>query len=346
MHDLGKERAVAEEYVRGLFQYLLDRKSTTTEEVEYWTLEILGGRSHAEVLRLFASSEENQAKKQAQQSHATLYPNGHFYSPVVNVEEVKLDAARIFANHRPMAIDFNVDQQVKQLEALSRYFGEMPFADEAQPSIRYYFNNTSYGFGDACIYWGMLGHVRPSRIIEVGSGFTSALALDAIDHFKLPTRCTFIDPNPELLLRVAAPIAPVHQVLAQRVQTIDPELVATLGANDLLFIDSSHVVKTGSDVHFELNELLPRLKPGVIVHFHDTFYPFEYPKPWVIEENFSWNELYVLQAFLMYNPAFRILYFNDFIGHNHADRIRNLLPRETYSRVTLNPGGGLWLQRV
>ncbi len=346
MSEVGKDRRLAEEYVRGLFEYFLERRSTTAEEVDYWTNEIVAGRSEADVLRLFALSKENTARKKARQVDATRYPIGHFYSPVVNVEEVQSQDARIFGRHPPKCIDLDAAGQIALLETLSRHFAAMPFSDRARPPLRYYYDNTSYGFGDACIYWSMIGHLRPTRIIEVGSGFTSALALDAIEHFGLSTRCTFIDPNPELLLKVAAPIQARHSVVAELVQNTDPALVEQLGPDDLLFIDSSHVVKTGSDVHFEVLELLPRLKPGVMVHFHDTFYPFEYPRPWVIEDNYSWNELYFLQSFLMYNAAFKVVYFNDFVGREHADRIRALLPRETASRILLNPGGGLWLQRV
>ena len=346
MDELRKDRRLAEEYVRALFQHLLERKATTDEEVNYWTQEIVSGRSEAEVLRLFAVSEEHKLLKRRQQGNATQYPNGHFYSPVVNLEEVQAQEARIFGRHAPLGIDIEPGQQLALLETLSRFFGEMPFSDKARPPFRYRYDNTSYGFGDACIYWGMLGHLRPNRIVEVGSGFTSALALDAIEHFGLGTRCTFIDPNPQLLQQVAAPIDPRHTVVADLVQNIDPAMVEELGVNDLLFIDSSHVVKTGSDVHFELMDLLPRLKPGVVVHFHDTFYPFEYPRPWVLGDNYSWNELYVLHAFLMYNNAFKVIYFNDFVGREHADAVRAMLPREVASRVLLNPGGGLWLRRM
>ena len=110
-------------------------------------------------------------------------------------------------------------------------------------------------------------------------------------------------------------------------------------------IDSSHIVKTGSDVHFELTELLPRLRRGVVVHFHDVFYPFEYPEKWVLEDNNSWNEIYYLQTFLMHNDAFEIIYFNDYFSKVHGDTILASLPPDVSALVRLNPGGGLWLRR-
>jgi hypothetical protein len=278
--------------------------------------------------------------------YPTEYPNGHFYSPVVNVEEAHAQQERIFGPRELLSVDLGADRQIELLQSLSHHFGTMPFGDQPRAPLRYYFDNTSYSFGDACIYWAMIAQFRPKRIIEVGCGFTSALALDAIDHFGLSTRCTFIDPYPDLLLKVAAPIGDRHEVIADLVQNVDPALVEQLEPNDFLFIDSSHVVKSGSDVHFELTEMLPRLRPGVIVHFHDTFDKFEYPRAWVIGQNYSWNELYFLHAFLMYNSAFRILYFNDFVGKQHEDRLRQALPKATADRIVINPGGGLWLQRT
>ena len=122
-------------------------------------------------------------------------------------------------------------------------------------------------------------------------------------------------------------------------------LIDELQAGDLLFIDSSHIVKTGSDVHFELTEILPRLAPGVVVHFHDMFYPFEYPQRWVSQENHSWNETYFLHAFLMFNPAFRIEFWNHYVATQMRDEVLRLSPGPG-KRFLINPGGGLWLRRV
>lgn len=338
------DRSAAEDYVRDLFRYVLDREAASDAEVDNWVNELLTGRSAPDVFNRFAHCEENNLRWANRLDEKPRHPNGHFYSPVVNISEVTGDKERIFGPKTPAGVDLNEQSQVKTFSILSQYFAEMPFSDGPDGRHRYHYNNTSYAFGDACIYWGMLGHLRPNRIIEIGSGFTSALALDAIDHFELQTRCTFIDPNPQLLLTTAAPIGPQHEVIAERVQTVDPTIIEQLEANDLLFIDSSHVVKTGSDVHFELTEMLSRLRPGAMVHFHDIFYPFEYPHKWVVEENYSWNELYYLHAFLMYNSSFEIIYFNDYFKKTHSEIIQ-LLPQTISSRILLNAGGGLWLRR-
>ena len=113
-----------------------------------------------------------------------------------------------------------------------------------------------------------------------------------------------------------------------------------LEAHDILFIDSTHVLKTGSDVSIELFDILPRLKPGVVVHIHDMFWPFEYPQAWAVQENRSWNELQAVRAFLYENGAWDILWFTDYMMH--VDRA---LIETTCPRILRNSGGALWLRR-
>jgi hypothetical protein len=337
--------ASAVTYIRALFRFVLNRPSPNKDELEHWTEFLLERQDPTDVLERFGLSDEAQCKFKSTESVATPFSPGHFYSPIVNVEEVETDSVRLFGRHRPMSVDMNVSIQKDFFKSLVKSSASLPFSDEKTEGLRYYYNNTSYAFGDAFGYWGMLAHFRPSRIIEIGSGFTSALALDAIDVLGLDTSCTFVDPYPDLLLKVAAPIAERHHLIADRVQSVDPALVESLGSGDILFIDSSHVVKTASDVHFELTELLPRLASGVVVHFHDVFDSFEYPKPWVVEAKQSWNEIYFLQAFLMNSQEFEIIYFNDFFAKEFADDF-GCLPAAVSHRIRLNPGGGLWLRKT
>lgn len=155
---------------------------------------------------------------------------------------------------------------------------------------------------------------RPARIIEVDSGFSSLLLADVYAR-----RCggaidiVCVDPEPRTEIVGTTGITRVINGEAQQ-QPIDFYL--RLRADDILFVDSSHVCKTGSDVTFMLLEVLPRLGPGAIVHFHDILFSFEYPKAWVMDENRSWNEQYVVQAFLAMNPAYEILFGAAFTGAN------------------------------
>ncbi|WP_428395320.1 class I SAM-dependent methyltransferase [Lichenicoccus sp.] len=331
-------------YVQALFRFVLNRPSPEQHELEHWSNFLLERQDPVEVLERFGLSVEAQSHRKSIAAATEGFPPGHFYSPIVNFEEVETDSGRLFTRHAPLGVDMNVLVQKYIFDKLVYHSADLPFSDEKTEGLRYYYNNTSYAFGDAFGYWGMLAHLRPARIIEIGSGFTSALALDGIELLGLDTTCTFIDPYPDLLLRVTSPLAPRHRVIADRVQSISPKLVEALEAGDILFIDSSHVVKTGSDVHFELTELLPRLAPGVVVHFHDVFDSFEYPKTWVVEAKQSWNEIYFLQAFLMGDSGFEIIYFNDFFAKEFAAHI-DALPIAMSRRIHLNPGGGLWLRR-
>jgi hypothetical protein len=332
-------------YIHDLFTFVLDRSTVNEQELNHWVEYLVKSQNPADVLRRFGRSEENTSRLEAKAEARSGYPAGHFYSPVVDVDQFRRHETRIYGPRALIGIDLNVPVQKMVFDRLKRHIELMPFSEASDGHHRYYYSNTSYGFGDAAIYWAMLSDLRPRRIIEVGSGFTSALALDAIDVLGLQTTCTFIDPHPQLLLEVSQPFASCHRILTQEVQTIDPGVVDDLGPNDILFIDSSHVVKTGSDVHFELTELLPRLHSGVIVHFHDMFYPFEYPKRWVDDLRKSWNELYFIQSFLMWNREFSVQFFNDFFVRNHASDLASL-PGATRNRLQLNPGGGLWLRRT
>jgi hypothetical protein len=167
--------------------------------------------------------------------------------------------------------------------------------------------------------------------------------MDTIEGFlEGKVQTTFIEPYPALLLRMLGPTGLERStVIARRVQDVDPSLFDVLDSGDILFVDSTHIVKTGSDVVFELFRILPRLKRGVLIHFHDIFDGFEYPRDWIVRENRSWNELYVLRAFLMYNQAFEVLFFNDFFAKTCESEIR-----QTFPLFQKNGGGSLWLRKT
>jgi hypothetical protein len=125
------------------------------------------------------------------------------------------------------------------------------------------------------------------------------------------------------------------------VQDVDVAIFEQLDHGDVLFIDSTHVLKTGSDVCHELFSVLPALKAGVLIQFHDVFWPFEYPEDWVLRDNRSWNEIYALRAFLSYNTNFEILFFNDYFCTWHRDQVQH-----DYPAMLKNTGGSLWLRKV
>jgi len=206
---------------------------------------------------------------------------------------------------------------------------------------RYDSNNRMFGLADSSIYFSMLMHYRPARIVEVGSGFSSALALDVRDSVLPGLQLTFIEPYPDRLLGLLTPADRARSELIRRpVQDVDIQCFESLEAGDILFIDSSHVSKAGSDINWLFFHILPRLKAGVHIHIHDIFYPFEYSSNW-LEQRRSWNECYVVRAFLTCNDTFRITMFASWLWAEHSEVAREFLPVS----VDEQPGS-LWLTKA
>ena len=277
-------------------------------------------------------------------SHDPLWvPPGHFYSPIPSIAEILSREQEIFG--APIdaiaGIDLREEAQCTLLKELQSYYAELPFQDKQAPALRYYYDNPMYSYGDAICLYGMLRRSHPRRIIEVGSGFSSAAILDTAERFleEIPA-CTFIDPYPERLLSLLRPGDTERIVLYQQsVQDIPPSVFASLEAGDVLFIDSTHIAKTGSDVLYLFFHILPILRNGVLIHIHDIFAGFEYPQTWV-EEGRSWNEAYMLRAFLQYNEHFRILLWNNFLYRKYRDLCLACMPL-----CAKNPGGSIWLEK-
>lgn len=271
-----------------------------------------------------------------------LFPHGHFYSPIVSKKELQEFEDQIWENDSKNmipGIDLNTEFQISLLKKFEEYYSEMPFEDDETNKHRYYFKNDSYSYSDAILLYSMIRHFKPNNIIEIGSGFSSAVMLDTRDLFNLKIDIQFVEPYPNLLNNL---LKGYHKdnckVWDTKVQNVPLDEFRKLEENDILFIDSSHVSKTGSDVNFEIFNILPNLNSGVIIHFHDIFYPFEYPKQWVYEGR-NWNEDYLLRAFLSYNSAFEILHFSQYIHIHHKSSIERM--PLTYK----NSGGSLWIRK-
>jgi predicted O-methyltransferase YrrM len=267
-------------------------------------------------------------------------PIGHFYSPVPSQENIERAIARsTSANYG--GINLETDQQLALLERLACFYDEIPFPAEKNDQFRYAFHNPSYSWSDAIILYCMIRELKPLRIIEIGSGHTSALILDANElHFDGKIDCTFIEPYPELLLSLLRANEKERiRLIPQNLQDVEPTIFAALEANDILFVDSSHVVKAGSDCQLLFAEILPRLRPGVLVHLHDVFNGFEYPANW-LREGRGWNEQYVLHAFLQFNSAFRIKLFTPHMIATNAAWFHEHMPN-----CFRNTGGHIWIER-
>jgi hypothetical protein len=268
---------------------------------------------------------------------------GEFGSPIPDLHEVRAHDAAIFAvNDDVPAVDLNVAGQLALVDRFAALYADQPFDRVRRPGLRYYPENDFFGAGAAFTLHCMLRLHRPKRLIEVGSGFSSAVILDTNDRFlDGELACTFIDPHPERLTSLLRPSDRDRTtVLAKPIQEVELALFDELADGDVLFVDSSHVAKVGSDVNRLVFEVFPRLRPGVLVHLHDIYYPFEYPRAWIYEGR-AWNENYLLRAFLMYNPEFAIVLFNSYLERFHRPTIAATMPLWAD-----NVGTSLWLRRA
>ncbi|MDQ2957766.1 MAG: class I SAM-dependent methyltransferase [Actinomycetota bacterium] len=275
----------------------------------------------------------------------TWSPPGHFYSPIPNLAELERQADTLWPAESPTAlpgIAFDTEAHLAFFDGLAELARPVEVPEHQTEPWRYHSENVSFGIGDALMLHAMLRQIQPARLIEIGSGFSSAMTLDTVEHFlDGKTELTFIEPYPELLESLLRPADRDRvTIIAKPLQTVPLELFATLTDSDVLFIDSTHVLRTGSDVVWLYNELLPTINAGVYVHIHDIFRSFEYPKEWVMEGR-AWGEAYLVRAFLTLNDDFEILLFNNWLGHFHQDRIAEILPQ-----MLANTGGSLWLRRV
>lgn len=270
-------------------------------------------------------------------------PAGHFYSPLPDINEVERKKDILFDRSRQVLGGINIDddKQMQLLENLSQYYKQIPFSEETKEELRYYYGNGAYDQGDAIILHSMIRYWQPKKIMEIGSGFSSAAILDTNElFFDNQIECTFIEPYPEVLNSVLKDRDKgSNKIITKSVQDVELSLFHQLDENDICFIDSTHVAKIGSDVNHLIFNVLPLLNDGVIIHFHDIFYPFEYPKEWIYSGR-AWNENYILRAFLEYNDKFEILLFNDYIGRFFKDEFIQKIPD-----FFVNPGGSLWLRK-
>lgn len=292
-----------------------------------------------ELGRMRASSAEDAASLPA----GEFVPPGHFYSAIPDPADARARYEQLRGSDPTLVpgVDLNLDNQWELLAALEPMLASMPFGDQPKDGLRYGFVNDAYSYGDATILHLMLRWLRPQRFIEVGSGHSSACVLDTVDGF-LEGACqvTFVEPYDTLVRSLLSPgDLQRHVLLSQPVQEVPLDTFAALEDGDLLFVDSTHVSKVGSDVNYLLFEVFPALKPGVIIHIHDVFPGFEYPWSWV-EEGRAWTEDYLLRAFLQFNSEFEVLLWPVLLSQVDPARVFDRFPT-----VARNPGGALYLRR-
>lgn len=287
--------------------------------------------------------ERDQAREELRK-YGGFVPPGHFYSPIPSLDEVALREDVIF-NRIPRkvpGIDLNTEEQMDMFASFKEYYDELPFKADKTDSLRYFFENPTYSYSDAILLYCMMRHAQPKRIIEIGSGYSSCVILDTNEiFFNNNISCTFIEPYPQLLESLIKENDKERvEIISTKLQDVDLSKFSSLSSRDILFVDSTHVSKVDSDVNYIFFEILPSLSSGVYIHFHDIFYPFEYPKEWIYAGR-AWNENYILRAFLQYNSAFKIIFYNTFLEHYYEQKFISEMPL-----CLKNKGGSIWLKKI
>ena len=276
------------------------------------------------------------------------HPDGHFYSPVVDTEDLRRRESLVWP-HNPsvLGIDFNDASHLRVLEEFfPKYIADFDY-EERGPAAEdelewFYVRNSQFSWLDARTLFVLMRQWQPRKIVEVGSGYSSLLIAD-VNRRYLNGECEVIciEPYPRPFLKRG--IRGLNRVIRNKVQDVPLTQFTELNAGDILFIDSSHVAKTGSDVNHLYFEVLPRLKAGVKVHIHDIFLPHDYPKEWVLDENRSWNEQYLVRALLMYSSALKPVFGCSYAFHRfpaHVKRALNIPSGHAFA------GGSLWIERT
>ncbi|WP_391120350.1 class I SAM-dependent methyltransferase [Psychrobacillus sp. L3] len=267
--------------------------------------------------------------------------NGHFYSPIPSNKEIFSDSYVPYERNREMlGIDLNIDVQLRHLDKAFNLVNE--FSDFLLKDKRFYLKNDNFEYLDAITLYSFLKEYKPNNVIEIGSGFTSALFLDTVEYLKYKTKLTFIEPYPKRLNKLLEDSDYIKtNIINERVQTVSINFFDQLGENDILFIDSSHVSKIESDVNYLFFEVLPNLNEGTIIHIHDIFKGFEYPEDWTYQGRF-WNESYLLRSFLQFNHSFEVLFWNNYMYSEFKDR----MPSTCIENVNNDFGGSIWLRKI
>lgn len=334
-------QAAAEEYVASLYATILKRDPTPAEFAHWVTT--AAALPPEQVYFAFATSKEY--KQRQEMSVPTMFLPGHYYSPIVNPSTIAEYVEKQYLQEPSdiYGIHFDEDAMVRFWEEHSEFIKCTPFNEHDDGKNRYYYDNDQFPYSDATMLRAMIAHYRPKNIIEIGSGFSSACMLDAAEHIGLDDfALTCIDPDADRLRsRLREEDRCRVDIIEGLIQDMPVSIFSKLNENDILFIDSTHVLKTASDVHYELFSILPSLNKGVLVHFHDIQYPFEYPREWLFENNRSWNEIYALRAFLMYNSAFEVVFWNGLFAHQQRELVHKTSPL-----FLKNPGGSIWLRAL
>ena len=292
----------------------------------YLLTPFMQGRTYHEYFRLF----------EAEGIHLTPV---HFYSPIPDTRTLSEDLFNVDSTLPGVEMNDGIQLNLlkEQFPEFRDEYNQIPYDPTGNPR-EYYFNNEYFGGIDACVLYCMVRHFKPNLIVEVGSGYSSLLSAQAAEK-NGNTELICIEPYPSQELKKG--FRRLKQLVTTRVQDMNPSFFEQLQAGDILFIDSTHVVQIGSDVNYLFLEVMPRLKPGVIVHIHDIYLPAAGRRDWVMENARFWNEQYLLQAFLVMNKGYEVLFANYYLARRYLQDLKATFPRSPYW-----DGSSFWMRRT
>lgn len=271
-----------------------------------------------------------------------ITPNSFTY-PIPDTRDLK-DA--LWDQHSAMVgVDLNESRQIALLELFATKFrseyAQFP-SEKTDVPHQYCLENPYFISVDGEILYCMIRHFKPRRIFEIGSGYSTYLAAQAVRQNELEgSSCELVafEPYPNAVLKRGFP--GLSRLVETRIENVPVAEFANLEENDILFVDSSHSLKIGSDVHFEFLEIIPRLRKGVIIHVHDIFLPAEYPRDWILKDHNFYNEQYLLQAFLAFNDSFEVLWAGSFMHLSHSQELQT-----AFDSYHGGWPGSFWMRKV
>lgn len=259
----------------------------------------------------------------------------HYYEPLFDINQL----SKILNSKRELSgIDFRVENQIELMSKFN-YQAELLQHPINKNQDKYYYQNKSFESGDAELYYSIIREYQPEKIIEIGSGFSTLIAIEAIAKNNNQCSITCIEPYEMEWLESLN-----LEVIRDKVELLSPDTFLALEADDILFIDSSHIIRPQGDVLFEILEILPKLNQGVMVHFHDIFTPNDYPIKWLTDEFRLWNEQYLLEAFLSNNAEFEIVCSLNLLTRAHPDVVNRAFP--IHAKVPNPNPGSFWIRKI
>jgi hypothetical protein len=266
-----------------------------------------------------------------------------YYSPLNRLDFLEQNDDLWSIPSIPVNIDWRVDHQFEVAREIAAYIPELAdIPEQANSGSKFYWANNFWNSADALVQYGLLRSRKPRLLIEVGCGFSSVLAECALrrnqEESNASTEVILIEPYPGEIL---GDVPRDWRIVGNILQRCPVELFERLGPGDVLFYDGSHCCKTASDVNWFFFRILPRLRPGVLIHLHDIFFPNDYPREWLFDRLQAWNEQYVLQAFLMNNSSYAVEICNSFLAFSRPEELKRL-----YGDIQPFWGASFWMMKT